>query len=439
MKIKTFPLWAVVKAVLLAIIVSFYLFPVGFKGLPESLNTKQMLAAFGVVLFILRAAAGKGLNFNVRFFCSFLFAMAFSIWCYLVCTINNTADYAYAKYFLSFFVWIAGAYATVEIIKSAYGKVTLPMLTQFLAAVCIAQGILAILVDDIPTFASFVDKWFIQDTRPKQVDRLYGIGCSLDSGGVRMCFAEILIVHQLVTNKSLVGDRKKIILYVASLMVIAILGNIIARTTTVGLLLGGAYYVYYINKIKSGRISTRQMMIKRWVIFLTIVAFAGAAYMYNHNADFHKDMRFAFEGFFNLFEKGEFTTGSTEVLNERMWVWPTDLRGWMIGYGLFEWDYWYSSGYQTDIGYCRFTLYCGLIGLAIFGLYFIYNASIVRRKFKDARVLALVLVALTFIIWIKVSTDIFQLYALLFCLPGDGEDSPPAVEDADPQAPDKQI
>lgn len=424
MKIKTFPVWAVIKAVLLACMVSFYLFPIGFKGLPESLNTKQMLAAFGAVLFILRAAAGKGLNFNVRLFSSFLFAVVFSVWCYFSATVNNSADYAYASYFMSFFVWIGGAYAVVEILKSAYGKVTLPMLTQFIAAVCIVQGILAIMVDDIPSLASFVDEWFIQDPTPKRVHRLYGIGCSLDSGGVRMCFAEILIVHQLVTNKSLVGDRKMIVLYVASLLAIAVLGNMIARTATVGLLLGGAYYIYYINKIRSGRISTRQMLIKRWVVFLAIVAFAGAAYMYNHNADFHKDMRFAFEGFFNLFEKGEFTTGSTETLNDRMWIWPTDLRGWMIGYGHFEWSYWGPLGKQTDIGYCRFTLYCGLIGLVIFGLYFIYNASIVRRKFKDARVLALVLVALTFIIWIKVSTDIFQLYALLFCLPGDTDDEP---------------
>lgn len=428
MKIKTFPVWAALKAVLLACLVSFYLFPIGFKGLPESLNSKQMLAVFGAVLFILRAAAGKGLNFNVRLFISFLYAVAFSIWCYFSCTFNNTVDYAYAKYFLSFLVWISGAYAVVSLLKSAYGKVDLPMITQFISAVCIAQGILAIMVDDIPSFASFVDKWFIQDTRPKQVDRLYAIGCSLDSGGVRMCFAEILLVHQLVTNKTLAGDRKRIILYVTSLAAIAVLGNMIARTTTVGLLLGGAYYIYHINKVRNGRISTRQMLVKRWTTFILIVAFAGAVYLYNHNADFHKDIRFAFEGFFNLFEKGEFSTGSTDTLNERMWIWPSDFKGWLIGYGLFEWGYWYSSGMQTDIGYCRFTLYCGLIGLAIFALYFIYNASIVKRKFKDARVLSLVLLALTFVIWIKVSTDIFQLYALLFCLPDDYGDEEKMLE-----------
>lgn len=417
MKITSFSIRSVIKAFLLACIVSFYLFPVGFRGLPESLNSKQMLAAFGAVLFVLRAASGKGLNFNVKLFCSFVFAVAFSVWCYFSCILNNTADYAYAKYFLSFFVWISGAYAVIEFLKSAYGRTDLAMLTQFLAAVCIAQGVIAILVDDIPSVASFVDRWFVQDVRPKRVGRLYGIGCSLDSGGIRMCFAEILIVHQLVTNKDLAGDRKQIIIYALSLVVIAIMGNMIARTATVGVILGAAYYIYYINKVRYGRISTRQLLIKRWTMFILLMAFVGAVYLYNHNADFHKDIRFAFEGFFNLFETGEFRTDSTDTLNERMWIWPSDFRGWLCGYGLFEWGYWYASGMQTDIGYCRFTLYCGLIGLAIFSLYFIYNASVVARKFKDAKLLSLVLIALTFIIWIKVSTDIFQLYALLFCLP----------------------
>lgn len=428
MKLKTIPFWPLVKAVLLAVIVSFYLFPIGFRGLPESLNSKQMLAVFGAVLFVLKAAAKRGLNFNLRYFVSFIYAVAFSIWCYFSCTFNNTVDYAYATYFLSFFVWICGAYAVISFLKAAYGRVTLSILTQFLAIVCIAQGVIAVLVDNIPSLASFVDTWIIQDTVPKQVKRLYGIGCSLDSGGVRMCMAEVLIAHQLVTDKSLAYNRKMIVLYASAFIAIAILGNMIARTTTVGLLLSIAYYIYYVNRIRRGRISRRQAMVKRLVLVIVAIAFVGVAYLYNVNPEFQHDMRFAFEGFFTWAETGEFHTGSTDTLNERMWVWPWDSRGWIIGYGLFEWSSWKSYGIQTDIGYCRFTLYCGLVGLVLFSLYFIYNASIVARKFKDARVLSLVLLALTFVIWIKVSTDIFQLYALLFCLPDDYDDEEKMLE-----------
>lgn len=428
MKTKTFPFWPLIRAVLLAVIVSFYLFPIGFHGLPESLNTKQMLAAFGAVLFVLRSAAKAGMGFNLKYFISFIYAVAFSIWCYFSCTFNNTSDYAYATYFLSFFVWISGAYAVISFLRAAYGRVTLSILTQFIAIVCIAQGVIAVLVDNIPSLASFVDTWIIQDTVPKQVKRLYGIGCSLDSGGVRMCMAEVLIAHQLVTDRSLAHNRKMIVLYASAFIAIVILGNMIARTTTVGLILAIVYYIFYVNRIRRGRISRRQMSVKRLVFLIVVVAFIGATYLYNTNDDFHHNIRFAFEGFFNLLETGEFRTSSTDTLNERMWVWPWNLHGWVYGYGLFEWKYWYDLDMQTDIGYCRFTLYCGLVGLVLFSLYFIYNASIVARKFKDARVFSLVLLALTFVIWIKVSTDIFQLYALLFCLPDDYGDEEKMLE-----------
>lgn len=44
-----------------------------------------------------------------------------------------------------------------------------------------------------------------------------------------------------------------------------------------------------------------------------------------------------------------------------MWIWPENLKGWLIGTGLFA-----NFVYSTDIGYCRFILYCGLIGFGTF-------------------------------------------------------------------------
>lgn len=47
-----------------------------------------------------------------------------------------------------------------------------------------------------------------------------------------------------------------------------------------------------------------------------------------------------------------------------MWVWPEDVKSWIIGTGLFA-----NFVYSTDIGYCRFILYCGLIGFGTFVLF----------------------------------------------------------------------
>ena len=97
-----------------------------------------------------------------------------------------------------------------------------------------------------------------------------------------------------------------------------------------------------------------------------------------------------------------------------MWIWPTTQRGWIIGegrVGVFE------TG--SDIGYCNYILYCGLIGMAIYSFYYIYNHLSLIGKFKNFTITAFLLVAITFIVWAKVTTDIFLMDALLFCIDGD--------------------
>ena len=97
-----------------------------------------------------------------------------------------------------------------------------------------------------------------------------------------------------------------------------------------------------------------------------------------------------------------------------MWVWPTTPRGWIIGEGR-------TSVFETgsDIGYCNYIIYCGLIGMAIYSFYYIYNHLSLIGKFKNFIIAAFLLVAVTFIVWAKVTTDIFLIDALLFCIDGD--------------------
>jgi hypothetical protein len=151
--------------------------------------------------------------------------------------------------------------------------------------------------------------------------------------------------------------------------------------------------------------------------FIVMAGIIGAAiYFYRTSDTFQGYLRFGFEAFFNWVETGEFTTSSTDIL-ETMWVWPTNTRTWLIGrgtMGVFE--------NNSDIGYCNFILYCGLIGMVLFSIFFLYCHIVQNRKFRQFGLPSLLLVALTFIVWVKVTTDIFFIDALLFCIVGDYED-----------------
>ena len=145
-----------------------------------------------------------------------------------------------------------------------------------------------------------------------------------------------------------------------------------------------------------------------WFIIFSILMTAIGVYLYNTDEYYHDLLRFAFEGFFNLVEKGEFTTGSTEVL-ETMWKWPSDTKSWIIGTGIYG-----TWAYGTDIGYCRLILYSGLTGFVVFALSFVYYAYYFARKYPRYIWLFVAYLAMTFIVWMKVSTDILMIYAFFF-------------------------
>lgn len=70
----------------------------------------------------------------------------------------------------------------------------------------------------------------------------------------------------------------------------------------------------------------------------------------------------------------------------------------------------------SDVGYVRFIFYFGLTGLIAFSLFMIKAGLICFKRFRDYRYMFLMFVALNFIIWLKVSTDIFLVFAPFLCL-----------------------
>ncbi len=192
----------------------------------------------------------------------------------------------------------------------------------------------------------------------------------------------------------------------------------ISRTTTVGMIMGFAYIVYSTGIFRL-IIQVRNFKFYSVLGACLVIFIVLGTYLYQNDPAFYKNMRFAFEGFFSWVETGEWQTDSTDKLNTEMWVWPDNFEGWMIGTGLFG-----NWCYGTDIGYCRFILYCGLSGFVVFALFFVYNAWLFARKFPAFRLLAFALLSLSFIIWVKVSTDLFIIYALFYCLDEDMKQKP---------------
>ncbi len=390
---------------------SMFYFSFGFTFLPSGINTKVILAILGGLMAIYHAVQNKEIKVDRILLGAFAFAIAFSLICFISADYNHTTDTSYATYFVSFIVWIFAAYAVCTMIRGIHGEVNLLILTSYLAAISAGQCILALLINTFPALQHLVDSYinqgqeFLQETQ-----RLYGIGASLDNAGVRFSIVLIMIAAILAQEESILSRSWKITLFLSAFFLIGVIGNMISRTTSIGV---GIALLYFMWNTGILRMIISPIYFRFHLLFVLILVSASliTAYFYNSNQIFHDQIRFAFEGFFNWVEQGEWRTDSTDKLNRNMWIWPDNINVWLIGTGLFaDWVF------GTDIGYCRFIMYCGLTGFAVFALFFIYNAAVFAKIYKSYRGMFFSLMVLSFIIWIKVSTDIFLTYALFYCM-----------------------
>ena len=130
-------------------------------------------------------------------------------------------------------------------------------------------------------------------------------------------------------------------------------------------------------------------------------------------------MRFGFEGFFSLVEKGRWEVRSNEVL-KKMIVWPETLTTWVIGDGYFNspldipdrFGQTYTGYYmKTDIGYLRFIFYFGTIGMLGMVAFFSTITYICAKANKDIMWLFITLLLVNLVGWLKVSSDIIMVFA----------------------------
>ena len=399
-----------IGTIICALAVDFYLFPINSIGAYGGPNTKVVLAIVGSVLFLIGIFNEKKNTIPLQLIFATLIAFLFSTINYLSTEINATSDYGYSNYFVSFFTWTFSAYTVAELIRVVHREVNLRLITSYFLAVCLFQCVIALLIDNIPMVAYIVDNYLTTGNQfVKEGGRLYGIGASLDPAGVRFAVTLTMAAFVMTQDELVYGSSSSMRWFICSFLIISIIGNMISRTTLIGVVIGLIVIIgsYFAND-RNGMISL-QPMINSFLAILSISILASIL-IYNVSAEARSLFRFGFEGFFSFFETGVWQTGSTDVL-QTMWIWPTDLQGWIIGYGIFE-DWFFG----TDIGYCRFVLYSGLCGLTIFAIFFIYQLLSFCKAIPNYRLLFILLLIIVFVVWIKVSTDIYYVVALFYWL-----------------------
>ena len=410
------------------ILTSFYFFPFETVFLP-GVNTKMALAGIGLLILGKRLAQRRDAGINKDFFVLSLLALGLSLASLLTMTINNTPDASFLTYFVSMWVWMGGAYTVVRWLDTAYGYVNVRLVCNQLIAVCVIQCLIAWVKDVYPPLQAWVDSFvggeaFMGNTKEA---RLSGIGAALDVAGLR--FSAVAVMIGYILSKAEKLSHKQVVTYLVSFLIIAVIGNMMSRTTTVGVGLALAYWVYSTNLL-SLKQNIKNQKLWLWLGGILCVVIPLFIYLYFTNDTFYKNIRFGFEGFFSLWETGKWQTSSNDILLNHMVVFPDNWVTWFIGDGYAanpldkgNPDPYYTGpvyhGYymSTDIGYLRYIFYFGLVGTMIFILFMWKSAWSCINKFKDYRIMFLMILLVNYIGWFKVSTDIFLVFAIFLVLP----------------------
>ena len=407
--------------ILIAIVcTSFFYFPFPLFFL-LSVNTKMVLAAMGLLLLIVQLGMNGHRSINKDFFIISLLALGVSFASWLTMVLNDSMDDAYLSYLVSMWVWTGAAYFVVSFIKAVHGKVSVELVCFYMIAVGTLQCLLAISLDMYAPLKEFVN-WILAGDYPDN-GRLYGLGCAYDVAGGRFAVLLVMIAFLLPKAFSKENPYRYVMPLLAAFGIIVMIGNMIGRTTTVGLILALLYWGYILLTGKGMAGRERTLMI-RWIVVLGLVFAVTFTVLYHTNAFWYKHIRFGFEGFFSLVEKGTWEVHSNEMLKEGL-IFPDNFRTWIIGdgyMGAMEEDpyyigpLWYGFYKGTDAGYSRFLFYFGLIGLLTFMAFIAKVCQICTKHFPSYGYMFIMMLLLNYMIWIKVSTDIFLAFAPFLCL-----------------------
>ncbi len=407
--------------IITGILTSLYYFPIEFMALP-GINTKMVLAVLGLVFVVFYVLKKKSLLIPRELLLLIALASGVSLMSLISITVNQTPDDSYANYITSFFVWLSGAFAVCTIVKFVHGHISVHMVLNYLVAVCLFQCVSVLLVYNNPDLAQLVTETIFSSELhvASQLGRLFGFGAALDTAGVRFSLVLVGIAFFLSGIKGPLPLLQRLI-YIISFIVISIIGNMVARTTIVGVGIGLVFLVISSFISIRGTIGISQFSSLFSWLGLIATGVVISVILYNTAPQARSLYRFAFEGFFSLVEKGEWETSSGEKL-KTMVVYPETLHTWVIGDGYFEnsrndenylgdaTDQGYYMG--TDVGYLRFIFYFGILGLIPMMGVIIYSSVMCIKYFRDERWLFILALLVGLIVWLKVATDIFCFLAL---------------------------
>jgi hypothetical protein len=416
--VRTLFFW--LKVFITQVLLFLYLYSIPLKGLPFGIGTRIVFSICGL-LIVVYGLFSLRIKFNFisinRFLLSLLsFVLLLVITIYTSCFINSTNDTSLIRISFSYLLTILSVYFFYRIISNLFPKIFFLSLLNMIVICSVIQVSTALLMFVSPDFKeliiSMIDPkdFLIEEILLFSNFRLIGLGSNPFVTGFTNGFSLILLSFLINKNQ----NRKLLIFYIVSFLMILVVGSMIARTTLIGGFLSICSLLLSIrlHKINLNKLILKMLMYLGLVLFLVIfIKSLDKGFVSKINDSFE----YGFEALYNLKSGHGAQTESTNELKE-MYFFPDKLSTYIIGDGYYMNPYNSLSYYMnTDAGYIRLLYYIGLFGLAFYLAIQLLPIGYVyfNSQEKQLKQFCLLLMIFFLLLMIKGVTDLFFLSYLI--------------------------
>ncbi len=416
--VRTLFFW--LKVFITQVLLFLYLYSIPLKGLPFGIGTRIVFSICGL-LIVVYGLFSLRIKFNFisinRFLLSLLsFVLLLVITIYTSCFINSTNDTSLIRISFSYLLTILSVYFFYRIISNLFPKIFFLSLLNMIVICSVIQVSTALLMFVSPDFKeliiSMIDPkdFLIEEILLFSNFRLIGLGSNPFVTGFTNGFSLILLSFLIKKNQ----NRKLLIFYIVSFLMILVVGSMIARTTLIGGFLSICNLLLSIrlHKINLNKLILKMLMYLGLVLFLVIfIKSLDKGFVSKINDSFE----YGFEALYNLKSGHGAQTESTNELKE-MYFFPDKLSTYIIGDGYYMNPYNSLCYYMnTDAGYIRLLYYIGLFGLAFYLAIQLLPIGYVyfNSQEKQLKQFCLLLMIFFLLLMIKGVTDLFFLSYLI--------------------------
>lgn len=285
----------------------------------------------------------------------------------------------------------------------------------FVGAVAL-QCIIAIANFLLPAFGEFVYNIQFHNVTEEGMylstieHRLTGLGATFFYAGIVNGYAIIFLGFLISCYRF---SWIQIFLLSVILVITAIIGTLMARTTLTGLLI---FPFFFINKDFRDVIPRNIIYLISCLVIFGILSWLFLYFNPQVLDQFSTVIEWGFEFLFKASRGNGLETESTNQLKE-MYFLPSDIRTYFIGDGLYEDPSDNTLYYMgTDVGYLRILFYLGLPGIIFYFLPQFVLFYFIRKKSTDRRIvlLSLLLIFYGFVLNFKGLSSVTPILLVIY-------------------------